>query len=101
MIAPLVSFPVLVAFWLFVGWRVRVERGRVHLSPFQVWARNIARVQRQIEAAIAVAMVSIGRQSLLAFEAFNQQVRFVQKQLATSEPEIRRMFEEAGLPWML
>lgn len=86
----LLAFPVLLAFWVFVGWRVRVERGRVHSSlPAHV---RLARAFRRLERELGLAFYAIAK------ETARRMAAFVEAYKAAAEEIGADLALELGLP---
>lgn len=85
MSAPLIAFPLLIGFWVFVAWRVRVERGRVLRSPLEQLAISIDWITRTIGEAFVPAI----RHAATALAAFT---RAWDEMLAAMGDEERRAF---------
>lgn len=91
MTAPLIAFPALIAFWLFVGWRVRVERGRVHRTAREMLHLRFVAMQVALGEAFGPVLQSFAK-ALAEWEA---QVRIIQRACEASAAEIA-----ARLGWM-
>lgn len=82
-VVPLIAFPLLLAFWVFVGWRVRVEQGRVLESPFV----RFTQAMRRLELALGVALVPVVRHAVEQMVAWNRALEAATAEFGPDLPE--------------
>lgn len=93
MIVSLVAFPALLGFWLFVGWRVRVEKGRV-LAP-SPWLLRLRRAFEEMMIALALALDPILRAAAAAMVEWGRQQAELQRILEAGAADVAETIEEA------
>lgn len=68
MTAAALAFPLVVAFWAFVAWRVRVEQGRVHRPPTTL--ERLRAAIAAMEGQMGVALGEVCREAARQMSAW-------------------------------